>query len=157
MVPELDHTYQGFSLSCVTEYRNWEEATPKISIFKALENRLFSQFAVAFVLCRVVVCVIEAGQFNKDSRSLSSIRVYEQGFRVLTSIFTRPSIVKLLQNKLCLVIYITKSILQVRPGPWDCASPLFWKLVVQLLQISSKMKHAVNQWQYVTGFWVGKL
>ena len=41
VVPELDHLFQGFShLSCVTEYQNWEETTPEISIFKALEKLL---------------------------------------------------------------------------------------------------------------------
>ena len=40
MVPELDQLYQGFSyLSCVIEYKNREETTPKISIFKTLEYR----------------------------------------------------------------------------------------------------------------------
>ena len=41
MVSELEPLYEGFPyLSCVIEYRNLEEATLKISIFKALENRL---------------------------------------------------------------------------------------------------------------------
>ena len=41
VVPELDYLFQGFSyLSCVTQYQNWEETTPEISIFKALEKLL---------------------------------------------------------------------------------------------------------------------
>ena len=44
----LFHLDQGFSyLSCVKEYQNWEETTPKISIFKALENRQIAAYSDA--------------------------------------------------------------------------------------------------------------
>ena len=41
----LHQLYHGLSyLSCVIEFRNWEETTPKISIFKAFENCHFYSY-----------------------------------------------------------------------------------------------------------------
>ena len=44
MSAELDHLYQGFSyLSWVIEHQNRDETTPKLPIFKALENCLLPE------------------------------------------------------------------------------------------------------------------
>ena len=98
MVPELDHLYQGFSyLSRVIEYQNSEETTPKISIFKALENCLLVIPIYLFISVVLIYVILTQRDLSIrccihyfSSIHANSFRQLKQNIAVLSYNFPGP-------------------------------------------------------------------